>query len=194
MTKIIGLTGGIGSGKTTIANLFAARGIPIYIADDEARKIMDLPEIQGAIKRIFGKDVFDKNKLIREKLAQIVFSDPQKLNQLNSIIHPAVKSHFDRWLEQHSKFPFVIKEAAILFESGSYKDCDFVITVLAPLELRIERVMKRDKLSREQVLNRINNQWSDRERIEKSKYLIENTNIQKSEEKIEEILKKLTIP
>jgi len=193
MTKIIGLTGGIGSGKTTIANLFAARGIPVYIADDEARKITDLPEIQEAIKNIFGNEVFENNTLIREKLAQIVFNDPLKLEQLNSIIHPAVKTHFEDWLEQHSNFPYVIKEAAILFESGSYKDCDIVITVLAPLELRIERVMKRDKLSREQVLNRINNQWSDLERIEKSKYLIENTNIQKSEEKIEEILKKLTI-
>ncbi len=193
MTKIIGLTGGIGSGKTTIANLFAARGIPVYIADDEARKITDLPEIQSAIKDVFGNQVFGNNILIREKLAQIVFNDPRKLKQLNAIIHPAVKAHFDHWLEQHLNSPYVIKEAAILFESGSYKDCDFIITVLAPLEIRIDRVVKRDKVSREQVLNRIDNQWSDRERIEKSNYLIENTNIQKSEEQIEEILKKLTI-
>jgi dephospho-CoA kinase len=176
MTKIIGLTGGIGSGKTTIANHFKAAGIPIYIADDEARLLMQSSEIIQEIKNTFGQIVFDNAILNRQKLAEIVFNNPEKLKQLNSIIHPAVKKHFANWVLNFKKEPFVIYEAAILFESGSYKNCDKIITVTAPIELRIERVVKRDKTTPEQVLSRINAQWNDEQRISKSDFVIENIN------------------
>ena len=107
MTKIIGLTGGIGSGKTTVANYFNSFGIPIYIADDEARKLMQTKEIIDAIKNIFGNSIFEQGKLIREKLAKIVFNEPEKLELLNAIVHPAVKSHFKEWLVKKKKEPFV---------------------------------------------------------------------------------------
>ena len=165
MTKIIGLTGGIGSGKTTIANYFSTLGIPVYIADDEAKKLMESSEVKDSIKEKFGESIFDNTILNRAKLAEIVFADSGKLDQLNAIVHPAVRNHFKKWLLNHEASPFVIYEAAILFESGNYKNCDYIITVTAPLESRIQRVIDRDKTNREQVLKRINAQWNDEQRI-----------------------------
>ena len=193
MTKIIGLTGGIGSGKTTIANHFLAAGIPVYIADDEARKMMQSPEIIQEIMKIFGTSLFENAILNREKLAAIVFNDPEKLKLLNSIIHPAVKKHFEDWILKHNSYPFIVYEAAILFESGSYKKCDFIITVTAPLESRIQRVIQRDKTTREQVLNRINTQWNDEQRIAKSDFVIENVTPEKTIFEVDKILKILKI-
>jgi dephospho-CoA kinase len=193
MTKIIGLTGGIGSGKTTIANYFSSSGIPVYIADDEARKIMQSPKILEEIKKIFGITIFEKEVLNRQKLAEIVFSNPDKLKQLNAIIHPAVKKHFGNWVLDYKNAPFIIYEAAILFESGSYKDCDLIITVTAPLETRIERVIQRDKTTRESVLKRINMQWNDNQRISKSDYVIENSNLETAKAEVDKILKILRI-
>ena len=176
MTKIIGLTGGIGSGKTTIANHFKEANIPVYIADDEARKIMQSEEIIDAIRKTFGDAIFDDTILNREKLSKIVFENPEKLKLLNAIIHPAVKKDFQNWVLNHKNAPFVIYEAAILFESGSYKNCDLIISVTAPIESRIQRVIQRDNTSREQVLKRINTQWNDDQRIAKSDFVIENVN------------------
>jgi dephospho-CoA kinase len=193
MTKIIGLTGGIGSGKTTIANHFLAAGIPVYIADDEARTIMQSPEIVDEIRKTFGNAIFENAVLNREKLSQIVFSDPEKLKLLNAIIHPAVKKHFQNWVLNHKDFPFVIYEAAILFESGSFKICDFIITVTAPLESRIQRVILRDNTTREQVLKRINAQWNDEQRIAKSDFVIENVTPEIAKLEIDKILKILKI-
>lgn len=193
MTKIIGLTGGIGSGKTTIANEFLSLGVPVYIADDEARKLMQSTEVINAIRAVFGNEVFEKDILNREKLAEIVFSNPEKLEQLNAIVHPAVKKHFDEWLLNHKDAPFVIYEAAILFESGGYKNCDLIISVTAPLETRIKRVIDRDNTIREQVLKRINMQWNDEKRISKSDFIIKNTNIEETKSEIVKILKILKI-
>jgi dephospho-CoA kinase len=193
MTKIIGLTGGIGSGKTTIANYFKELRIPVYIADDEARKISESPEIVHAIKGIFGDEVFNNEKLDRVKVAEIVFNNQAKLKQLNEIIHPAIKKHFENWVLKHSNFPFVVKEAAILFESGAYKDCDIVISVIAPLETRIQRVIQRDGATRDDVLKRIKNQWTDEERLSKSQYVIENVNVVEAKEQVKKILKKIGI-
>jgi dephospho-CoA kinase len=193
MTKIIGLTGGIGSGKTTIANHFMKSGVPVYIADDEARKIMQSDEIIEEIKKTFGTAIFENGILNREKLAQIVFGDPEKLKLLNAIIHPAVKKHFHNWILDHKNAPFIIYEAAILFESGSYKDCDKIITVTAPMESRIQRVIHRDNSSREQVLKRINAQWNDDKRIAKSDYVIENDSIENAKSEVDKILKILKI-
>ena len=193
MTKIIGLTGGIGSGKTTVANHFIAAGIPVYIADDEARKIMQSPEILKKIEKIFGSVIFKNEVLNRQKLAEIVFSNPDKLKQLNGIIHPAVKKHFGNWILNYKNSPFVIYETAILFESGSYKDCDKIITVTAPLETRIERVNQRDKTSRENVLKRIKMQWTDDQRHGKSDFVIENINPEITKSEVGKILKILKI-
>ena len=193
MTKIIGLTGGIGSGKTTLATYIDSLGIPVFIADDEARKLMRFPQVLREIKAVFGESIFEKGQLNRQELASIVFSNPEKLSQLNGIIHPAVKKQFKIWLDQHQSAPFVIYEAAILFESGSYKNCDYIITITAPLEDRIARVMQRDDSSKEQVLNRINSQWTDEQREAKSNFIIENSDLQKAKAAIDEILKFLKI-
>lgn len=194
MTKIIGLTGGIGSGKTTIAEYFKSLGIPVYIADDEAKKILDNTKIQQKIKEVFGEHLIENNKVSRQKLALIVFDNPEKLNALNVIIHPAVKEHFLDWLSQHQDNPIIIKEAAILFESGTYQDCDKIITVVTPLETRIKRVISRDKTTKEAVLNRVKNQWTDEMRIAKSDFIIENNDLSDAKSQADEILQKLMNP
>lgn len=193
MAKIIGLTGGIGSGKTTVANFFAAKGISVYIADLEAKKIMDSSEIKSAILAIFGSTVFDNDYLVRAKLAEIVFNNPEKLERLNAIVHPAVRKHFKEWVIAHAKEDLVLYESAILFESGHYKDFDYLIVVTAPLDLRILRVVERDHTSRDQILTRIKTQWSDEERVSKSDFVIENTNLADTKFKVENILKILKI-
>lgn len=189
MAKIIGLTGGIGSGKTTIARLFEAEGIPVYISDDEAKKIMLSPITVEKVKQEFGDRVIDNNQIDRKVLSEIVFNNPEQLKKLNSIVHPLVKKHFDDWVKQNSNHPFVIKEAAILFESGSYKYCDKIITVTAPEEIRILRVIKRDNVNREEVLRRIGNQISEKERIERSDFVIHNEDKNTAKEQFLEILK-----
>jgi len=192
MTKIIGLTGGIGSGKTTIGNYFRSLGIPVYVADEEGRKLTDSAEMLAQIKTHFGEAVFLDGKLNRKQLSEIVFNNPEQLKILNGIIHPAVKKHFAQWIESVKEKPFVVRESAILFESGRYMDCDFIITVTAPEEQRIARVMKRDNLSAEAVSDRIKNQMSDEERISKSDFVIQNTNIQDAEKQAAKILKNLS--
>jgi dephospho-CoA kinase len=193
MALIIGLTGGIGSGKTTIATYIESLGIPVFIADDEAKKLMQSAEVVAAIKTNFGETIFENGQLKRQELAAIVFSNPEKLNLLNSIIHPAVKKQFGIWLDQYQSEPFVVYEAAILFESGSYKNCDAIIAITAPLEDRIARVMTRDNSLREQVLNRINAQWTDEQRAAKSDYVVENSDAQLAKRNIDKILKILKI-
>lgn len=191
MTKIIGLTGGIGSGKTTVANYLIEKDIPVYITDDEARKITDSKKVISKIKEIFGNTVIEHNKVNRVALANIVFNDKEKLAQLNAIIHPEVKKHFKKWLKSKIDYNFVIKESAILFESNSYLDCDAVIMVTAPLETRIARTMKRDNSSRESVLQRINNQMLEEEKIKKSDFVIENTTLVDTFRQLDNMLKKL---
>lgn len=177
--KIIGLTGGIGSGKTTVARLFMQKGVPVYIADDEAKIISSDPETVREIVSFFGDGILGANGAIdRAALADRVFSDPEKLASLDSIIHPKVQRHFEEWVSRNAASPFVIKEAAILFESGSYRQCDKVILVTAPQEERIKRVMLRDSTSREQVLQRMARQWNDEQKRQKSDYVIENDNLQ----------------
>lgn len=193
MTKIIGLTGGIGSGKTTVANLFMSFGVPVYITDLEAKNLMRSDEVLDKIRNIFGTSIFENGILVREKLSEIVFNDPNKLAKLNAIVHPVVKRHFKAWLLNHKSVPFVIYESAILFESGSYKDCDFIINVIAPFETRIKRVMKRDNTTREKVLDRMKNQWNDEQKSSKSDFIIENVNLESVKLEIVKILNFLRI-
>ncbi|MFD2939281.1 dephospho-CoA kinase [Flavobacterium notoginsengisoli] len=193
MTKVIGLTGGIGSGKTTIANYFEEMGVPVYIADNGAKNVMQSEEIIEEVKNAFGQDIFDGEVLNRAKLAQIVFNDKEQLAKLNSIVHPAVKKDFESWMQEYKNFDYVVYEAAILFESGRYKECDVIITVTAPEEVRIERVVKRDKTTREQVLSRMKMQWNDEKRISKSNFVINNNNLKIAKEEVVKILKILNI-
>lgn len=194
MTKIIGLTGGIGSGKTTVAKLLESEGIPVYISDEEAKKILDEPQTIKQLISEFGNDIILDGKVDRKKLSEIVFNSPDKLKKLNSIIHPLVKTHFDKWVLKNSHLPFVVKEAAILFESGSYKYCDIIITVTADIEIRIQRVVDRDKVSRDQVLDRIKNQWTDEERIKHSDFVIKNENFEETRSEVQKILQKIKNP
>jgi len=191
MTKIIGLTGGIGSGKTTVANYFKSLGIPVYIADEAGKKILTIPKYIKMVREIFGEAIVSEDTIDRKKLAELVFNDPLKLSQLNSVIHPAVRDDFQNWLSAHNEFPMIIKEAAILFESGSYKECDAIITVIAPRQLRIKRVMDRDKATELQVIERMNQQWTDDQRAELSDHIIVNDELSNTHRQVREILKKL---
>lgn len=191
MTKIIGLTGGIGSGKTTVARYMASQGIPVYIADEEAKRVMNTPEVLSLVAKTFGVSVLENGIINRQKLAQLVFNAPEKLEQLNNIIHPKVKQDFENWVQKHHNHPFVIKEAAILFESGSYQFCDKIITVTAPENVRIQRVMQRDGITEDQVLARIQNQWKEEKKIALSDYVIQNINIEDAKSQVDNILKTL---
>lgn len=188
-TKVIGLTGGIGSGKTTIANYFKSKGIPIYIADDEAKAILFTPAAAKEVKEAFGDEIMTNGLPDRGKLAAVVFNDAYKLQMLNTIIHPKVKEHFENWMRIHKNAPFVIREAAILFESGSYKDCDKIILVTAPAEVRIARVLERDKTTREKVVERINAQWGDEKKAALSDFVITNIDIEEAKVQADKILK-----
>lgn len=194
MTKIIGLTGGIGSGKTTVANEFLSLGIPVYISDLEAKKLMETDLVLNQIRTEFGNSVFDnEGKLVRAKLSEIVFNDAKRLEKLNGIVHPVVRQHFQEWLLERKSNPIVIYESAILFESGGYKQCDFVINVEAPLEIRIQRVIERDKTTREKVLDRIKNQLNDEDKSSKSDFVIKNTSMEAIKIEIVKILNFLRI-
>jgi dephospho-CoA kinase len=171
----VGLTGGIGSGKTVVAGIFRQLGVPVYDADTEARLLTENnSEIKAELQKKFGSDIFLKSgSLDRSKLSSLVFSNPEKLNLLNSIIHPIVKQHFISWLEGQSS-PYIIKEAAILFESGSHRDLDRTIVVTAPEEIRIHRVITRDNTTREKIKDIMKNQWSEEELIKRSDYIVTN--------------------
>ena len=190
MTKIIGLTGGIGSGKSTVAAYMASKGIPVYIADEEAKNIMECENIKQKIQNLFSDSILNSDATLnRKKIAQLVFNNPEKLKELNAIVHPEVRLHFSNWLKEHKNYPFVIKEVAILFETGGNKECDKVILITAPVSLRIERAMKRDNLTKDEILVRINNQFSDEEKIKMSDFVVENINLKETFLNIDNILK-----
>ncbi len=178
--KVIGLTGGIGSGKSSILNVFKEKGIPAFNADQEAKKLMqEDTKLLNKLRQLFGDNIFEFGKLDRNRLATIVFSDPSKLAKLNALIHPEVATRFQRFKKAHTT-PYLIKEAAILFETGGWKNCDQTILVCAPLEQRIERVIQRDNCTREVVISRINNQWSDEKKIPLADFVIHNENWNKT--------------
>jgi len=191
--KIVGLTGGIGSGKSTIAKMFKTIGVPIYIADEEAKKLMNSDlEVRKKIIALLGEDAYIGNKLNRPYIAEIVFNDKEKLAGLNAIVHPAVASHFEDWKNDQHHADYVIKEAAILFENGGYKQCDYTILVTAPLDVRISRVLKRDNISREQALARANNQWKDSKKIPLADFIIHNKYLEDTEKQVNKIHLKIT--
>lgn len=162
----LGLTGGIGSGKTLVCQIFDKLGVAVYDADSAARSLMNTDaELRSGIRRMFGKEAYGKEGLNRQYLARIVFGDKEKLSQLNGLVHPVVRRDFIRWTAQQKEAPYVVEEAAILFESGAHEGMDQTALVYAPEELRIKRVMERDGLSREQVLMRMENQLSEEEKM-----------------------------
>jgi dephospho-CoA kinase len=173
--KRIGITGGIGSGKSIVCKVFELLGVPVFYADIEAKKIYDDEYVKTVLINKYGFEIYlPDGKLNREKLSKIIFSNQDELKYINSLIHPLVAKAYSEWCEKHKHFPYTLKEAAILFESGSYKEMDKVITVSAPVELRINRVMKRDNLSRMQIEERIKNQWTEEERIKHANFFIYN--------------------
>ncbi|MBL7941475.1 MAG: dephospho-CoA kinase [Flavobacteriales bacterium] len=173
--KIIGLTGGMGAGKSLVARIFEVLGVPVFYADLESKQLLNTPEIREALTDAFGPRVLDEHQQVdRIWLAKNAFSDPALLQALNAIMHPAVKQRFINWCALHEAEPYVLKEAAILFESGSYLDCAAVIHVTAPEDLRIRRSMDRDGLSEKEVQMRLSRQWTDAQRVAKAHYQILN--------------------
>ncbi|NJW51456.1 dephospho-CoA kinase [Salinimicrobium oceani] len=175
--KTLGLTGGIGSGKTTVANFFKELGVPVFIADLEARKIMEEDvEVQEKIKRLLGDEAYSNGHPNRKFIASQVFPDKNKLERLNDIIHPAVAQYFERWKHEQDA-EYVVYEAAILFEKGGYKKCDFNLLITAPLSEKIKRVQMRDRSSPEEIEARMNHQWTDERKAELADFVIENLDL-----------------
>lgn len=186
MTKRLGVTGGIGSGKTTVCRIFRVLGIPVFMADEVARSLMNSDiDIARGINKIAGKDLYTTGELDRRELARLIFNQPDLLRKVNEVVHPAVLRNFEEWTSSR-EVPYVIMEAAVLFESNADKTVDRVVSVSAPVEERISRVMGRSGMTRMEVLDRINNQLEDEEREEQSYYVINNAD---NEMIIPEILK-----
>ncbi len=173
--KKIGLTGGIGSGKSTVGEIFRKLGVPVFVSDDEARKLQDEnAEVKKKIEEIFGSEVYREGKLDRAKVASLVFSDKEKLEQLNAVVHPAVGKAFEKFCEENKNAKYVLKEAAILFEIGDDKNLDGMIVVSAPEQLRAQRVMARDGITKEEVLRRMKNQWGEEKKTSRADFVIVN--------------------
>ena len=170
----VGLTGGIGSGKSTVAQMFEILGIPVYYADKEAKRLMNENlEIKQELIKHFGEQTYIENVLNRRFLAEIVFENKEKLELLNSLVHPITIRKAQEWMQNHNT-PYVIKEAALIFESGSQTGLDYVIGVSAPLNIRIQRTMNRDKISREEVLHRMQNQIEESVKMRLCDFVIQN--------------------
>ena len=190
---VVGLTGGIGSGKTTVLNFFKELGVPCYIADVEAKRLMNTSvEIKKEVIELFGDEAYLSDGLNRKFIADIVFQNPEKLERLNTIVHPRVFEDFKKFVKS-STADYIIYESAILLNGDSKKLCDKVIVVTSPLSIRIERVMKRDKVSEEAVLARINQQMSEKEMITQSDYVIYNSSLKSTKKEVESINVKILI-
>lgn len=170
----IGLTGGIGSGKTTVAALFELLGIPVYYADHEAKRLMNEDaSLKEQITIHFGAGAYRDGHLDRKHLASLVFANKEKLALLNSLVHPVTIQHSQTWAERHVS-PYIIREAALIFESGVNEVLDYVIGVSAPEQVRIQRVMQRDNISVDAVKERMNNQWDEEEKLSRCDFLLFN--------------------
>lgn len=163
MTLIVGITGGIGSGKSTVCRIFQLLGVPVFEADAVAKNLYHSnPEIKSGLIRLFGKDIYTTNdQLDRKKLASIIFTNEIHLAQVNELVHPVVRKEFENWLKLHKNVPYIIHEAAILFESGFYKLMDYTLLVTAPEKQRVARVVARDGVSEQMVRERMQKQWSE---------------------------------
>ncbi|MCM8570643.1 dephospho-CoA kinase [Gramella jeungdoensis] len=185
--KIVGLTGGIGSGKTTVAGFFRDLEIPVYIADDAGKRLLNTSsKIRENVISLFGPEAYEGNSPNRKFIASKVFNNKDLLEKLNRIIHPAVEQDFKNWLQEQSA-DYVIYEAAILFETGSFKKCDLNILVTAPQKLRIARLQERDNSSKEEIQQRMNNQWSDEKKTKLADFTIKNEDLKETRLQVEHI-------
>ncbi|MEM7086230.1 MAG: dephospho-CoA kinase [Bacteroidota bacterium] len=185
--KIIGLTGGIGSGKTTVAGFFSELGVPVYIADVEAKRLTQNSKvIRRKLIALLGPETYNETGLNREFVANAIFNDKELLQGVNEIIHPKVARHFSRWLEKQNAV-YCIKEAAILFENGGYKNCDAIILVTAPVAQRVERILKRDHTTTKAIEDRISNQWSDEKKLDLADFHIENIDLEVTRMRVKQL-------
>lgn len=193
----IGITGGIGSGKTTVAKIFEVLGVPVYYSDDAAKRLMNEDDaLQQKLIENFGATIFENKQLNRSLLASIVFNDPEKLSLLNSIVHPVTIADAEKWMKHIStndaqETPYAIKEAALIFESGAQKKLDYVIGVNAPYKLRLQRAMQRDHLSKEEVEARIAKQMDETKKMNLCNFIITNDEDQLLIPQVVELHKKL---
>lgn len=186
----IGLSGGIGSGKSTVAGILAKMGYPVFYSDQEAKRLYDEnPLLQKQLVALFGPAIYRDGQLNKAFLAQQLFSNAELKAQVTALVHPLVRKAFEVWAQQQAS-DLVFNEAAILFETGAYKDFDATVLVMAPIETRIERVQKRDLISREAVLQRIANQWPDSKKMNLTTYIITNDG-QPLLQQIEDVISKL---
>ena len=188
----IGLTGGIGSGKSYVANFFSKLGIPVYNSDERGKHLMRNDVlVKEKLIEAFGPESFTLKGLNREFLSRLVFNDRNKLETINKIVHPAVQSDFEQWVQKNANSPYVIKEAAILIESGAYKTLNSLIVVTAPTAIRISRVIERDNMSKSDIEKRIANQMSDQDRISYGNFIINNDGIMLVKKQVHEIHNKI---
>ena len=183
---VVGLTGGIGSGKSTIASFFADLGVPVYDSDAEAKKLMHSDRVRRALIEEFGEEVFQGKTLNKNWLSQRVFSDPDALERLNGIVHPAVRDHFLEW-EKAQSYPYVIQETALIFENNAQGRYQSTLLVVAPEESRIQRVIKRSGWNREQVLARIKAQWADEHKKNLASDILENIDLEVSRKRVKQL-------
>lgn len=190
---LVGLTGGIGSGKTTVAEAFKTLGIPVYIADDEAKALMNRSKIiKRKLIKLFGYEAYENDELNRPFIANLIFNDADLLAQINAIVHPKVAQHFKRWFTKQNA-PYVLKESAILFEHGEHKTCDYTILVTAPVEVRMQRVVARDNTTPSKVEAIIKNQMSDAKKISMADFVISNNELEHTLKQVKLVHKKLLI-
>jgi dephospho-CoA kinase len=172
---VVGLTGGIGSGKSTVAKLFEVLGVPVYNSDIRAKEMYYKPEVKEQVKRLLGTNAYDESgKLNVAHISKTIFGDSGVLQKVNGIIHPAVENDFKEFIQKHSKSKLILKESALIFEAGIYKKLDKTILVTSPLELRMARVQARDKITADEVIKRINHQLPDEEKGPISDFIIKN--------------------
>lgn len=192
MVLKVGLTGGLGSGKSTVAKIFEVLGIPVYYADSEARRIMnENPQLKAEIIKHFGPEAYLENQINRHYLSAIVFNNREKLSLLNSIVHPVTIRDSKQWISKQTT-PYAIKEAALIFESGSQETLDYIIGVSAPTHLRIQRAMQRDQLTREQVQQRMSKQIEEVIKMHLCDFVIYNDEVKPVIPQVLELHKKLT--
>ena len=185
--KVLGLTGGIGSGKTTVANIFRELGVPVYIADDEAKKLMNSDaKLKKEIIVLFGDEAYQNGILNRKYIANRVFGNKELLERLNAIVHPAVGKDFDQWKEDQASV-YVVYEAAILFEKGGYRKCDKNLLITAPREVRIRRIISRDLATPAEIEARMNNQWADEKKAKLADFIINNKDLEQTREEVRKI-------
>ncbi|SBV92732.1 dephospho-CoA kinase [uncultured Dysgonomonas sp.] len=188
----LGITGGIGSGKSTVSEIFSLCNVPVYIADTESKRLVATsPVIKEKLINIYGEELFEGGVLNKALLASHIFNDKAKLEQVNAIIHPEVEKDFKEWVVNHAHSRVIAHEAAILFESGFNKLMDKIVMVYTPLEIRLERTMKRDHTTREKVLERIHNQMPDEEKAKLSDFVIVNDGAHSLIEQVLDILKQV---